>query len=159
MKQLHGLLPSGAAMRIEPPVTCLQRWSAICSFRSRTKRQTKELGREPKSDDYVFLPLAASPDFAMKLPAKQFESVLDVTKLKMSIAGETHSLYSLRHSCIMYRLMFGFGIDALTLTRNARTNPEMIDPFYAAPFQGEINVEMLQSKRRSRPRELQQAQI
>ena len=123
------------------------------------KRQTKELGREPKSDDYVFLPQAASRDFAMKQLAKQFEIVLDVTKLKMSVAGEPRTLYSLRHSCIMYRLMFGFGIDTLTLARNARTSPEMIDRFYAAPLQGEMNVGMLQSKRRPRPWELQQGQI
>ena len=123
------------------------------------KRQAKELGREPKSDDYVFLPQAASRDFAMKQLAKQFEIVLDVTKLKMSVAGEPRTLYSLRHSCIMYRLMFGFGIDTLTLARNARTSPEMIDRFYAAPLQGEMNVGMLQSKRRPRPWELQQGQI
>jgi len=103
--------------------------------------------------------MAASRDFAMKQLAKQFEIVLDVTKFKMSIAGEPRSLYSLRHSCIMYRLMFGFGIDTLTLARNARTSPEMIDRFYAAPLQGEMNVGMLQSKRRPRPWELQQTQI
>ena len=123
------------------------------------KRQIKEFGREPQSDDYVFLPTAASRDFAMKQLAKQFEIVLQMTKLKMSIANEPRTLYSLRHSCIMYRLMFGFGIDTLTLARNARTSPEMIDRFYAAPLQGEMNVGMLQSKRRPRPWELTQGQI
>jgi hypothetical protein len=41
------------------------------------------------------------------------------------------------------------------LARNARTSPEMIDRFYAAPLQGEINVGALQSKRRPRPWEYQ----
>jgi hypothetical protein len=45
-------------------------------------------------------------------------------------------------------------IDTLTLARNARTSPEMIDRFYAAPLQGEMNVAMLQSKNRPRPWEL-----
>jgi hypothetical protein len=120
------------------------------------KRQTKEFGRASQPDDHVFLPMAASRDFAMKLLAKQFEIVLEITKLKLSIINEPRTLYSLRHSCIMYRLLFGSGIDTLTLARNARTSPEMIDRFYAAPLQGEMNVEMLQSKRRPRPWELQQ---
>ena len=51
----------------------------------------------------------------------------------------------------MFRLMFGRGVDTLTLARNARTSPEMIDRFYAAPLQGEMNVGELQSKRRPRP--------
>jgi hypothetical protein len=45
-------------------------------------------------------------------------------------------------------------IDTLTLARNARTSPEMIDRFYAAPLQGEMNVALLQSKSRPRPWEL-----
>jgi hypothetical protein len=55
----------------------------------------------------------------------------------------------------MFRLMFGRGVDTLTLARNARTSPEMIDRFYAAPLQGEMNVGELQSKRRPRPWEYQ----
>jgi len=117
-------------------------------------RHTQELGHEPQPDDYVFLPRAASRDFAMKQLAKQFEIVLDITHLKLSHTNETRTLYSLRHSCIMYRLLFGRGIDTLTLARNARTSPEMIDRFYAAPLQGEMNVAMLQSKSRPRPWEL-----
>jgi hypothetical protein len=49
--------------------------------------------------------------------------------LKLSTAGETRTLYSLRHSSIMFRLMFGRTVDTLTLARNARTSPEMIDRF------------------------------
>ena len=52
---------------------------------------------------------------------------------------------------IMFRLMFGRTVDTLTIARNARTSPEMIDRFYAAPLQGEMNIGELQSKRRPRP--------
>jgi hypothetical protein len=51
----------------------------------------------------------------------------------------------------MFRLMFGRTVDTLTLARNARTSPEMIDRFYAVPLQGEMNVGELQSKRLPRP--------
>jgi len=127
---------------------------AVAVYERLYKRHTQEFGHEPLPDDYVFLPRAASRDFAMKQLAKQFEIVMDITHLKLSHTNETRTLYSLRHSCIMYRLLFGRGIDTLTLARNARTSPEMIDRFYAAPLQGEMNVAMLQSKSRPRPWEL-----
>ncbi len=82
---------------------------------------------------------------------KQFDILLSITNLKVSNIGEPRTMYSLRHSCIMFRLMFGRAVDTLTLARNARTSPEMIDRFYAAPLQGEMNVGELQSKRRPRP--------
>ena len=43
-------------------------------------------------EDYVFMPHAASRDNAMKLLARQFEIVLEVTDLKLSTAGETRTL-------------------------------------------------------------------
>ena len=42
------------------------------------------------------MPHAASRDNAMKLLARQFEIVLEVTGLKLSTAGETRALYSFR---------------------------------------------------------------
>jgi len=87
----------------------------------------------------------------MKKLQRQFEVVLDMTGLRYSNTGEIRSLYSLRHSSIMFRLLYGRAIDTLTLARNARTSPEMIDRFYAAPLQGEMNIEMLQSRRNPRP--------
>ena len=102
-------------------------------------------------DEYVFMPDAASRDDAMKKLQRQFEVVLEMTKLRKSNSGEPRTLYSLRHSSIMFRLLYGRGIDTLTLARNARTSPEMIDRFYAAPLQGEMNIEQLQSKRKPRP--------
>ena len=70
------------------------------------RRQVLEFGRDIHPEDYVFMPHAASRDNAMKLLARQFEIVLEVTGLKLSTAGETRTLYSLRHSSIMFRLMF-----------------------------------------------------
>jgi hypothetical protein len=102
------------------------------------RRQVLELGRDIHPEGYVFMPEATSRDNAMKLLARQFEIVLEVTGFKLSTAGETRTLYSLHHSSIMIRLMFGRKVDTLTLARNARTSPEMIDRSYAAPLQGEM---------------------
>lgn len=63
---------------------------------------------------------------------------------------KNRTLYSLRHTAIMYRLLFGEGINTLALARNARTSVEMIDRFYAKPLSGEMNIAMLQSRRRHR---------
>jgi hypothetical protein len=121
------------------------------------RRQEAELGRPVHPEDYVFMTQAKSRDNAIKSLGRQFDIVLDVTGMKVSNVGEPRSLYSLRHSSIMFRLMFGRAVDTLTLARNARTSPEMIDRFYAAPLQGEMNIGELQSKRRPRPWELGQA--
>ena len=102
------------------------------------------------SDDYVFLPQYRRRDYALKQLQRQWEILMWDTDLREGPSGEERSLYSLRHTAIMYRLMFGDGINTLALARNARTSVEMIDRFYAKPLSGEMNIDMLQSKRRSR---------
>ena len=57
--------------------------------------------------------------------------VLQITGLDVGARGEERSLYSLRHTCIMYRLLYGDGLDLLTLARNARTSVEMIEKHYS----------------------------
>jgi len=131
------------------PITTMP-W-AVKVYERICRRQEVELGRPVEPTDYVFMTQAKSRDNAIKSLAKQFDIVLDATGLKVSNVGEPRSLYSLRHSSIMFRLMFGRTVDTLTLARNARTSPEMIDRFYAAPLQGEMNIGELQSKRRPRP--------
>lgn len=107
--------------------------------------------RENVSDeDYVFLPQYSNRDYALKQLQRQFEILMWDTKLGKGSDGEERSLYSLRHTAIMYRLLFGEGINTLALARNARTSVEMIDRFYAKPLTGEMNIAMLQSRKRKR---------
>ena len=63
------------------------------------------------------------------------------------VYGQLRTLYSLRHTAITFRLLYGNGIDLLTLARNARTSVEMIERFYSSNLTAEMNIEMLQSKR------------
>lgn len=102
------------------------------------------------NEDYVFLPQYKSRDYALKQLQRQFEVLMCDTGLGKGTDGEDRTLYSLRHTCIMYRLLFGDGINTLLLARNARTSPEMIDRFYAKPLSGEMNIAELQSRRRKR---------
>jgi hypothetical protein len=61
--------------------------------------------------------------------------------------GQKRTIYSLRHTAIMFRLLYGRGIDLLTLARNARTSVDMIERFYASNLTAEMNIELLQSRR------------
>ena len=69
--------------------------------------------------------------------------------MNLGVNGEKRSLYSLRHTAITFRLLYGKGIDLLTLARNARTSVEMIERFYSSNLTAEMNIELLQSKRTS----------
>lgn len=103
------------------------------------------------ADDYVFMPQfkkdSKEREKALTLLQRQFGVVLAATKLEKGPNNEERTLYSLRHTCIMYRLLYGSGMDLLTLARNARTSAEMIERFYASDLHGEQNIEMIQSRR------------
>ena len=129
------------------PITTMERavnvYARICDHQRRLRGKI-----DP--DDYLFLPEYgnAQREYALKQLQRQFEVLMYETGLKIGSGGEPRTLYSLRHTCIMYRLMFGEAINTLVLARNARTSPEMIDRFYAKPLSGEMNIDMLLSRRR-----------
>lgn len=98
-------------------------------------------------DDYLFLPHLSDRAYAHWVLAFYFNWVLARTGLKLGAHGQERSLYSLRHSSITFRLLYGQGIDLLTLARNARTSVDMINQHYASTVTGEQNIGMLQSRR------------
>lgn len=112
------------------------------------------------AEDYVFMPqygresaadtkeqIEKRRGTALTQLQRQFSVLLSYCGLATGARGEERSLYSLRHTCIMYRLLYGEGLDLLTLARNARTSTEMIERFYASHLEGEMNIEMIQSRR------------
>jgi hypothetical protein len=109
------------------------------------RQRTEKFG---KAEDFVFQPQhKENRDYAIQQLHRQFEYVLQLTNLKTNGAGEKRTLYSLRHTAIMFRLIDSQGLDLLTLARNARTSVEMIDRFYAKHLLAEMNIEKLQSHR------------
>lgn len=84
-----------------------------------------------KPDGYVFLPQYTNRTTAMALLGKLFAVVVEKTKIEER-TGKNITLYSLRHTAIMLRLMKGDQIDTVSLARNARTSALMIDKFYAS---------------------------
>ena len=103
-------------------------------------------GRAPP-DDYLFLPDVDDRDAAVVVLSGHFNKILLKCGLKSGALGQVRSLYSLRHTAIMFRLLFGKGIDLLTLARNARTSVQMIEEFYASNLTAEMNIGLLHSKR------------
>lgn len=100
-----------------------------------------------KPSDYLFLPEATDREGAIQLLTTHFRKTLEKANLRTGQYGQLRTLYSLRHTAITFRLLYGNGIDLLTLARNARTSVEMIERFYSSNLTAEMNIEMLQSKR------------
>mgnify|MGYP000067428035 FL=1 len=123
------------------PIATLER--AVIVYEELLARQRKEGFGKP--DDYLFCPHQLNRDYALRDITRQFDQVLKVAGLKQTANGEARTLYSLRHTCIMFRLINGEGIDTITLARNARTSSEMIDRFYTKYLTGEMNIAKLQS--------------
>ena len=100
-----------------------------------------------KPTDYLFMPQVPNRADAMPLLEGYFKKIMIDTGLRLGSQGQKRTLYSLRHSSITFRLLYGKGIDMLTLARNARTSIEMIDKHYASELTAEMNVGMLHSRR------------
>ena len=96
-------------------------------------------------DDYVFMPQYQNRAFVIRSISRQLRTVLRSAGLYEAPSGETRTLYSLRHSAIMFRLIHGKDMCLLTLARNCRTSVEMIDRFYARHLTAEMNVDVLHS--------------
>lgn len=99
-------------------------------------------------EDYVFLPGERDRVYALAVLGFWFKWVMrEAGVATVDALGRDRTLYCLRHTAIMFRLLYGQGIDMLTLARNARTSVQMIERFYASALDGEMNVAMLQSRR------------
>lgn len=127
----------------DKPIVTLEK--AVDVYEQLKAEHVKDNRAEP--DNYVFMPEFENRDTALRRLQQQFNYLLDDLGYKTGPRGEERTIYSLRHTCIMHRLLEGGNIDLLTLARNARTSVEMIDRFYASELNGEMNIEALQSTR------------
>ncbi len=114
-------------------------------------RQRNERAGFGGPDDYLFLPQLSNREHALAVMNQLFHWVMSECGLTTGPLGQKRTLYSLRHTAITFRLLYGQGIDMLTLARNARTSVNMIERFYASSLSGEMNVGMLHSRRAVAP--------
>ncbi len=99
-------------------------------------------------DDYIFFPAEKNRRLLLDIIGWLFNWILNELDIKQGPHGIDRTLYSLRHTAITFRLIYGGNIDLLTLARNARTSVEMIEKFYASTLSAEMNIALLHSKRR-----------
>ncbi len=100
------------------------------------------------TDDYVFMPNQRDRSRVLEIFGWQFKHVQAVAGIGENKAnGMSRTLYSLRHTAITLRLLYGGKIDLLTLARNARTSVEMIEKFYSSNLSAEMNIDLLQGRR------------
>ncbi len=111
-------------------------------------RQMNRARGYAKPDDYLFMPEITDRKKAVEFMGYQFQNILNVAGIGDNAAnGKKRTLYSLRHTCITFRLLYGSNIDLVTLARNARTSVEMIENFYSSNLTAEMNIDLLQGKR------------
>ena len=101
-----------------------------------------------RTEDYVFLPNQANRDLVLETYRWQFNFILQQAGIgKNASNGQNRTLYSLRHSSMTFRLLYGRKVDLLTLARNARTSVEMVEKFYSSNLNAEMNIDLLQGLR------------
>ena len=147
-KNTYLRIQTDSSKTINSPIVSMQ--DAVGIYNDLIKFQiSKERGI--KKEDFIFFPHLPNREFALQTMRRQFDHILDIADLKNTPTGAPRTLYSCRHSAIMFRLTMGESIDLLTLARNARTSVSMIERFYAKPLQGEMNIDKIQSMKRSKP--------
>jgi integrase len=101
-----------------------------------------------RPDDYVFFPEEPNRRLILNIIGWLFNWILKDLGIKRGPHEIDRSLYSLRHTSITFRLLYGGSIDLLTLARNARTSVDMIEKHYASTLSAEMNIKLLHNKRR-----------
>lgn len=130
--------------RHDKPIVTLQ--PAVFVYERLLARQQADGYGRP--DDYLFLPNMQDRKWLLVAYGWQFMYLQSLAGIAGNAAnGQTRTIYSLRHTAMTFRLLYGGKIDLLTLARNARTSVEMIERFYASNLTAEMNIDLLQGKR------------
>jgi integrase len=87
---------------------------------------------QSKDDDYIFLPQYRNRDTAKRIIMRQFNYLLEKANLKIDpYTQQTHSMYSLRHTCLCMRLVLSEGeVNIYALANNSGTSVKMLQDFY-----------------------------
>ena len=99
----------------------------------------KSLGFD-KPHDYVFFPELKNRDYAMDVMGRLMRNILDDTSLRRDKGGKVRTLYSLRHSALMFKFQHG-NTDIYTLAKNALTSVAMLEKHYLSHVQSEMRVD------------------
>jgi integrase len=137
------------AQEVQTMPDCVEIYDALIKYRKKEKAQKiaeaktiSHAGLRKKAiekleafnpvdpDEFVFFPYYPNRTTMMSVWGRLFRAALEKSNIEKS-SGKNISLYSLRHTAIMYRLMYG-KVDTLILAKNARTSQGVIEQFYGA---------------------------
>ncbi len=100
-----------------------------------------------KPNDYVFFPQYQNREYALQTIRRQFDFILKEAGLEEDARGRKRTLYSLRHTSLMFRLLKGDNVDVFVLARNALTSVDQLERFYLSHAESSIKIRNLQSMR------------
>ena len=109
------------------------------------QRQTEQGFGKP--EDFVFFPQYKNRNYALQTIRRQFEFVLGKAELRKDRIGRNRTIYSLRHSALMYRFLRGNNVDIFMLARNALTSVSQLERFYLSHAASKAKIENLHSFR------------
>ena len=112
----------------------------------RLRARQKEMGFG-KAEDFVFFPQYKNRTYALQTIRRQFEFVLQKAELRKDRLGRNRTIYSLRHSALMYRFLRGDNVDIFMLARNALTSVSQLERFYLSHAASRDKIESLHSFR------------
>ena len=98
-------------------------YKKLCDLRLKNQKKISP-------DDFLFYPQYKNRDTMMSVVGRLFRKIVERTNLETT-TDKNITLYSLRHTSIMMRLVKG-NVNTLHLSRNARTSQQMIDQFYSS---------------------------
>ena len=143
-KHIYLRLNLPASKKHDAPIVTMQPAVAVYE-RLLAEHTARHLGRD---HDYMFLPEMTDRGKALEFLGWQFKHCQELARVGRNKAnGSSRTLYSLRHTAITFRLLYGRKIDLLTLARNARTSVDMVEKFYSSNLSAEMNIHLLHGKR------------
>ena len=110
----------------------------------RLKKRQEERGMGG-ADDYVFFPEKTNRDYAWQTIQRQFNRILEEADLKVAHGGRKRTVYSLRHTAIMFRLMNSKNPDVFLLAKNSLTSIGQLERFYLSHVEVSMRIEEFQS--------------
>lgn len=128
-------MPLPTSKRHNGPIVSMTK--AAIAYKKIRALRLKELG-DPNADiadEYVFEPEQENRAYAYRKIARQFDVIMETAGLRYNADGDKRTLYSLRHTSLMWRLRYGGEVNPLVLAKNARTSVEMLERFYLSKIE------------------------
>ena len=151
-------MPIPPSKKHSKPITSMPRATVFYKkLRDARVRELRDKSADKKakidiSDEYLFMPQYENRSYGYAKIARQFDVLLAQSGLKVSVDDDVRTLYSMRHTSLMYRLKYGAEINPLKLANNARTSVEMLERFYLAQLESSEYTKDLHAKKKPRPR-------